>query len=397
MGIHDYDRGLVTAKNRVFKAQMPEKSKELILAMNDDLVLKGLSKARLMKYLEVLKVVGTKIDKPLDEAEEVDIKRIVSEIQQSNFSPWTKQTYKVIIRKFYQWLHKTEDYPAIVKWINIKMNRSEMKLPSEGDLLTEEDIKKLLIAAEHPRNKAFISVLWESGARISEIGNLKIKHVSFDKYGTVITVQGKTGSRKIRLIASTPYIATWINSRGTYDGNADLWINIGPKCHNQAMAYSNIGLLLKRIFKKAGINKRTNAHLFRHSRATFMANHLTEFQMNQYFGWIQGSNMPSTYVHLSGKNVDNAILEMNGFKTDENSNQSIMQPKKCLRCDTINGHESKYCLKCGGVMDLQEAMNLQQSFEERKEADSVMDRLMKDKEVQRFLMEKMKGLGGGSF
>jgi len=161
MGIHNYDRGIITAKNRVLKAQMPEKSKELILAMNEDLVLKGLSKPRQMKYLEVLKVVGTKLDKPLDLAEEADLKKIVSEIQQSNFSPWTKQTYKVIIRRFYKWLHQTEDYPAIVRWINIRMNRSETKLPSEGDLLNEEDIKKLLKVAEHPRDKAFVSVLWE--------------------------------------------------------------------------------------------------------------------------------------------------------------------------------------------------------------------------------------------
>jgi integrase/recombinase XerD len=392
MGIHNYDRGLVTAKKRVLKAEMPEKSKELILAMNDGLVLNGLSKPRLMKYLEVLKVVGTKLDMALDEVVEDDLKKIVSEIQQSNFSPWTKQTYKVIIRRFYKWLHKSEDYPAIVKWINIRMNRSETKLPSEGDLLNEEDIKKLLKVAEHPRDKAFVSMLWESGARISELGNLKIKHVSFDKFGTVITVQGKTGSRKIRLISSTPYASTWINSRNC-NGNDNLWINIGPKCHKKAMTYSNLGHLLKNLFRKAEIHKRSNAHLFRHSRATFMANHLTEFQMNQYFGWIQGSDMPSTYVHMSGKNVDNAILQMNGFEIEENSNQSIMQPKKCVRCDTINANESKYCLKCGGVMDIQEAMNLQQSFEERKEADSVMDRLMKDKEVQRFLMEKMKGLG----
>ena len=53
-----------------------------------------------------------------------------------------------------------------------------------------------------------------------------------------------------------------------------------------------------------------------------MANHLTEFQMNQYFGWIQGSDMPSTYVHMSGKNVDEALLRMNGVAVEVNKNKT---------------------------------------------------------------------------
>ncbi|MBW2965283.1 tyrosine-type recombinase/integrase, partial [Candidatus Woesearchaeota archaeon] len=81
------------------------------------------------------------------------------------------------------------------------------------------------------------------------------------------------------------------------------------------MHYSAIRSMVSRTFEKAGIRKKCNPHAFRHSRATYMANHLTEFQMNQYFGWIQGSDMPSTYVHMSGREVDDAILAMNGLKS----------------------------------------------------------------------------------
>jgi integrase/recombinase XerD len=100
--------------------------------------------------------------------------------------------------------------------------------------------------------------------------------------------------------------------------------------------------------------------------------------------------MPSTYVHMSGKNVENAILAMNGFSAEEDGNTSLMQPKKCARCDVLNSHASKYCLKCGGVMDIHEAMNLQQGLAERKDADQLMDLLLRDKDVQELLMEKMR-------
>jgi len=45
-----------------------------------------------------------------------------------------------------------------------------------------------------------------------------------------------------------------------------------------------------------------------------MANYLTEAQMNAYFGWVQGSDMPSIYVHLSGRDIDDAILKANGVR-----------------------------------------------------------------------------------
>ena len=74
---------------------------------------------------------------------------------------------------------------------------------------------------------------------------------------------------------------------------------------------------LKKIAKKAKIKKRIHPHLFRHSRCTYMANYLTEAQMNLYFGWIQGSDMPSVYVHLSGRDVDDAVLKANGITAKE--------------------------------------------------------------------------------
>jgi len=45
----------------------------------------------------------------------------------------------------------------------------------------------------------------------------------------------------------------------------------------------------------------------------FISHYLTEAQIDAYFGWIQGSDMPSIYVHLSGRDVDDAVLKANGI------------------------------------------------------------------------------------
>lgn len=38
--------------------------------------------------------------------------------------------------------------------------------------------------------------------------------------------------------------------------------------------------------------KPVNPHHFRHSRATYLANYLTEAQMCEWFGWVHGSRVP---------------------------------------------------------------------------------------------------------
>lgn len=44
--------------------------------------------------------------------------------------------------------------------------------------------------------------------------------------------------------------------------------------------------------------------------------------MKQYFGWIQDSNMASVYVHLSGRDVDNVLLKLNGINTGEEKKET---------------------------------------------------------------------------
>ncbi len=387
MDIHKYEQMYETELRTLKKSGISEKNKELILKFNDELIIEGLSKPRLILYINKLKVLARRLNKDFDKAKVEDIKRLVSDLQQRDYSPWTKQTYKVVIRRFYTWLKEA----SFVDWVNIKISRSEKRLPSEGDLLTEEDVKKLISSAEHPRDKAFISMLWESGARIGELGNLSIKNVCFDKHGVILSLRGKTGARKIRLISSTPYISTWLNMHPFKDDpSSAVWINTGCRNHNQNMKYSAMCILVKNLFHKAGLKKRCNPHMFRHSRATFMADHLTEFQMNQYFGWVQGSDMPATYVHMSGKNVDDAILRMNGVIT-ETKEEVQQKPRICLKCETINAYDSKHCNKCGGILDLKYAMEMET---ERKNADDMMAKMLEDPRIKEMIFAKMKELKG---
>ena len=76
-------------------------------------------------------------------------------------------------------------------------------------------------------------------------------------------------------------------------------------------------MMLKSVAQNAGIDKPINPHHFRHSRATDLAKKLTEAQLCQYMGWIQSSKEAATYVHLSGRDMDKAILTLHGLAEEE--------------------------------------------------------------------------------
>jgi hypothetical protein len=44
--------------------------------------------------------------------------------------------------------------------------------------------------------------------------------------------------------------------------------------------------------------------------------------MKKLFGWVQASKMAAIYVHLSGRDVDHAILELYRIKPLENASKA---------------------------------------------------------------------------
>jgi site-specific recombinase XerD len=187
--IYCYKRKIESALRKVKRSSIPEESKKNILDFYRECIIRGYSKARIIKYVDTLERIARDLSKPFSEARKEDIADLIAKIEQRNYSEWTKHDYKVILRVFYKWLRNT-DYPEEVSWIKIK-RKTVPKLPEE--LLTVEEVKWLVDAADHIRDKAFILTLYESGCRIGEILCLQIKHVQFDEYGAVLLVNGKTG------------------------------------------------------------------------------------------------------------------------------------------------------------------------------------------------------------
>ena len=134
-----------------------------------------------------------------------------------------------------------------------------------------------------------------------------------------------------------------------------------------------------------------NPHMFRHSRATHLACHLTEAQMKEYFGWVQASRMAAIYVHLSGRDVDHALLKLHGIKTDKGDQQpDQLESKPCSRCKTINPCTGRYCSLCGLPLDDKtESHELQKDFD-RQKASAILDQMLEDPGFLERFTERLK-------
>jgi integrase len=388
--IYKKDIALQRKIDSIKNSELSKRNKSTILNFADNCFADGLSMHRVLFYLGHLERVAKWLKKDFEEASKEDIISLLKSIEGMDYSDWSKMNYRIVLKRFYKWAAGGDEYPDTVKWVRTTRKNLNHTLPEE--LLTEEDIAGLIDAASHPRDKALIFVLYESGCRIGELCSLQLKHVEFDKYGAVLLVEGKTGQRRIRIISSTPQLATWMDVHPLKDKRGSpLWVGIGTRGKNEQIDYASIRALIRRAAKKAGITKRLNPHIFRHSRATHLASALTEAQMNEYFGWVQGSSMPSTYVHLSGRDVDDALLRIHGMK-EEKEEKVKLKPKTCVRCGQLNSSVSKFCTKCGAVLDIQTALDLE---EEMEEIDNQLTDLLQDEKVQDFLIKRMKEIGIG--
>ena len=83
------------------------------------------------------------------------------------------------------------------------LKKKEEPKVDDNDVLNEDDFKKLIDAAWHPMVKAWIACHTETGARISEDGNMKVGDVLRNEYSLKLRfMTSKTKPRVCRVYYS---------------------------------------------------------------------------------------------------------------------------------------------------------------------------------------------------
>lgn len=258
------------------------------------------------------------------------------------------------VRQFYKWFYKTRDYPELVRDLGTKQPTRD-QIPT-SDLLSSDDILQLIKANVGPRDKALLSVMYETGMRAGEICALNVGSVEFDQYGALLTLPKtglglKTGARRVRLIKgrSELYLKEWLNVHPFQgDRSAPLYVGFSRRAPNARLTPNALWAFCQRAAKAAKFDKELHPHLFRHTAATERARDgWREAEMRAFFGWTRSSEMPAVYVHLAGQDYEDMLLKREGLKQEDAKEKSAFRPLKCRSCANDNAPTSLFCARCG--------------------------------------------------
>jgi len=395
------DKRLKVTKNTLIKDNtISKKNKNTILKFLDELSAQGISIGRVQKYCYYLTRISKIINKDFTKVNKNDIINLLNQLENAKvrsgarkgkpLSDWSKHDYRLVIKKFYKWLRIDEgrnyglrEYPPEVAWFTISFPREKIRKPR--NLLDIKDVEKIVNAASNTRNKLFVRLIYETGARIGELLTLSLDGINFDEHGATVQIYGKTGERKVRIKDSVPLLSAWLREHPNRENKQSL---LFCGLNGKKLGYDYWRILLHRLGKKIGIKKPMNPHHFRHSRATELSKYLTESQLCYYMGWVPGSSQTGTYVHLSGRDLDGAILRMHGIKIDEEKVEK-KEPIKCPRCHVVNDSFSKFCNDCGLSLDEKSMIEYDQQKENAAKIGQDVDSLLEDPVILKQLIMKL--------
>ena len=348
---------------------LPEQ-KKVLQNYHRDNVLNSLSEATCHNKMKNITLFARSVKKPFDQVTEEDIKNYISDLSK-RVEDNTLSVKKSAIKCFFKWFYKGDDYPPLVRWIKTGYAKSKHRLPES--ILTPEDVKALINSANTVQHKAIVAVLFDTGVRIGEFLNMNLNEVQYDENGAFIFVNGKTGQRVVRIIHSQKYLSAWLEYhpyRNKIKTNKlakyPLWVSESTCSKGKRLSLSGISGLLKEIADRTNINKKVSPHQFRHARLTDMARKgLNEPSLKKIAGWVGNSSMPEIYIHLSGRDGVNQLLEAekNGYVKPKDVDNPL-RPVECPRCKFENGSALHYCGQCGMPLDETTLIRTTNSFNE---------------------------------
>lgn len=243
-------------------------------------------------YVEAIKVfIDFNEGKQLNEIENEDVILFnTNYILRKNLSVSYQNQVLNSIKLFFQIV---KDRKIILE--KLHRPKREKKLPN---VLTKEEVKKILDAHRNIKHKAMLSLIYSCGLRRSELLNLKPLDVD-SKRGVLIIRQAK--GRKDRIAPLSDKIVEIL--RQYYrDYRPTIWLFEGQK-EGERYDERSLANVLKQALDKAGIKKPVSLHWLRHSYATHLLEAGTDLRYIQEILGHKSSRTTEIYTHVSTKSI----------------------------------------------------------------------------------------------
>lgn len=249
-----------------------------------DLQLKNYAQSSIDNYISQVNCFLCHFDKKFTEPQKINEESIKDWLLLANSINGRK--HRISALKLFYYL--TIKQP--LKFKHIEYPRSEKKLPT---VLSQAEIQRMFNACENLKHRVILALLYSTGLRVSELINLKWKHI--DRSRMVINILAAKGKKDRQVMlpqAIIPLLEKYYKQYRPreYVLNGQFELQYSER---------SVGQVVKGLAAKAGISKKVWTHLIRHCSFTHMVEAGTDINLIQR---VAGHSSPKTtaiYLHTS--------------------------------------------------------------------------------------------------
>jgi integrase len=259
---------------------------------------KKVKERRITNYLQFLLKLHIYFGKDLDKISEDEATQFYLDLQEDKikrlngipYAQATKDEYVKTLKRFLGWAWNGRDsikYRKCVKWMKGEYKRSEKRA------ITLEQAEKIIANEKSIRNRCLFMFLFDSGARIEEALNVRLKDLARDSANKfyIVHLRGtktEESNRKISLPLAGKIINEWLQE---YTLNE-------PECFLFPINYDNARKIIKQMSDRV-LGFKIKPHELRHSSATYYVQRFGADNIGGFyyrFGWKFGSKEANTYI-----------------------------------------------------------------------------------------------------
>lgn len=292
------------------KTNWTQAQKEAMWAFAQKLELRRMSTSTFRTYGVYFKqfLAAHPTTNPKDITEDQIKKHIVATVKKHNYATKTQNQIVNAVKFYYEQVLGMQKHTY---WI--PRPRKEFKLPT---VASEEEIVKMLVAAENIKHQCIIGMLYSSGVRRGELVNLRVADIDIDRKQVFVrSGKGKKDRTTIlsdRMISALQkYIAEW---------HPHYWLFEGAE--RKKYSASTVGKVVGNAVRDAGIKKNITPHVLRHSFATHLMERGTDTRYIQELLGHSSIKTTAIYAHVSNKDLRKIISPLDRIFEDKNLNNN---------------------------------------------------------------------------